>query len=104
MIEKRYIHCGALCLGIAGAAVVTVPGQWAAMLITFAAVRRIYPRRGKWDGSTCFQIYQNGIGFIVMQSLYTLYIVGLNMILALFSEDAVVYNRRSGLLFCSLQD
>lgn len=29
------------------------------------------------------------IGSIVTQSLYTLYIVGLNMILALFSEDAV---------------
>lgn len=80
---------GAPCLGIAGAAIATVLGQWAAMFITFAAVRRIYPRRGKWDGSTCFQIYQNGIGSIVTQSLYTLYIVGLNMILALFSEDAV---------------
>lgn len=80
---------GAPSLGIAGAAIATVLGQWAAMLITLTAVRRIYPQRGKWDRSTCFQIYQNGIGSIVTQSLYTLYIVGLNMILALFSEDAV---------------
>ena len=81
--------CGAPCLGIAGAAIATVLGQWAAMVITFIAVRRIYPQRGKWNRSTCFQIYQNGIGSITTQSLYTLYIVGLNMILALFSEDAV---------------
>lgn len=80
---------GAPCLGIAGAAIATVLGQWAAMLITWIAVRQIYPQNGKWDRSTCFQIYQNGIGSIVTQSLYTLYIVGLNMILALFSEDAV---------------
>ena len=80
---------GAPCLGIAGAAAATVLGQWIAMAITFIAVRRIYPRRGKWNRSTCIQIYQNGIGSIITQSLYTLYIVGLNMILALFSEDAV---------------
>ena len=72
---------GVPSLGIAGAAVATVLGQWAAMFITLAAVRRIYPQRGKWDTSTCFQIYQNGIGSIVTQSLYTLYIVGLNLIL-----------------------
>lgn len=80
---------GAPCLGIAGAAVATVLGQWAAMFITLIAVKRIYPRRGKWNRSICIQIYRNGIGSIVTQSLYTLYIVGLNMILALFSEDAV---------------
>lgn len=80
---------GVPSMRIAGAAVATVLGQWAAMFITLAAVRRIYPQRGKWDRNTCFQIYQNGIGSIVTQSLYTLYIVGLNMILALFSEDAV---------------
>lgn len=80
---------GAPCMGIAGAAVATVLGQWSAMIITFIAVRRIYPQPGKWNRKTCFQIYQNGIGSIVTQSLYTLYIVGLNMILALFSEDAV---------------
>lgn len=80
---------GAPRLGIAGAAIATVLGQWAAMAITFTAVRRIYPRHGKWSVQSCFQIYQNGIGSIVTQSLYTLYIVGLNMILALFSEDAV---------------
>lgn len=80
---------GVPSLGIAGAAIATVLGQWAAMVITFIAVRRIYPQHGKWNRNTCLQIYQNGIGSIVTQSLYTLYIVGLNMILALFSADAV---------------
>lgn len=80
---------GAPCMGIAGAALATILGQWAAMFITLTAVRRIYPKHGKWSGGTCLQIYQNGIGSIVTQSLYTLYIVGLNMILALFSEDAI---------------
>ncbi|MDO4920675.1 MAG: MATE family efflux transporter [Phascolarctobacterium sp.] len=80
---------GAPCLGITGAAIATVMGQWLAMIITFIAVRRIYPQYGQWNKSTCLQIYQDGSGSIVTQSLYTLYIVGLNMILALFSEDAV---------------
>ena len=35
------------------------------------------------------RIYQLGFPSIIMQSLYTLYIVGLNLILKLFSEDAV---------------
>ena len=64
---------GAPCMGIAGAAIATVLGQWLAMVITFIAVRRTYPRHGKWSGSTCLQIYRNGIGSIVTQSLYTLY-------------------------------
>ena len=37
----------------------------------------------------CRQIYANGAGSIVTQSLYTLYILGLNMILKIFTEDAV---------------
>lgn len=97
---------GAPRLGIAGAAIATVLGQWAAMAITFTAVRRIYPRHGKWSVQSCFQIYQNGIGSIVTQSLYTLYIVGLNMILALFSEDAVtvlgIYYKIQSFFFISL--
>lgn len=48
-------------LGIAGAAIATVLGQWAAMLITLTAVRRIYPQRGKWDRNICFQIYQHTV-------------------------------------------
>lgn len=76
-------------LGIAGAAIATVIGQWAAMFITLIAVIRKYSLRGRFQISVCKQIYQNGIGSIVTQSLFTLYIVGLNMILKGFTEDAV---------------
>ena len=76
-------------LGIRGAAVATVIGQWVAMAITLFAVTKKYSLRGKFKLETCKQIYVNGIGSIVTQSLYTIYIVGLNMILKIFTEDAV---------------
>ena len=76
-------------LGITGAAIATVIGQWAAMLITLFAVAKKYSLKGQFNLELCRQIYANGIGSIVTQSLYTLYIVGLNMILKIFTEDAV---------------
>lgn len=80
---------GAPELGVAGAAIATIMGQWAAMLITLKAVFRTYDVRGKFRSQDCFQIYQSGFPSIIMQSLYTLYIVGLNLILKQFTEDAV---------------
>ena len=76
-------------LGIEGAAIATVIGQWVAMAITLFAVTKKYSLRGQFKLETCKQIYVNGIGSIVTQSLYTIYIVGLNMILKIFTEDAV---------------
>ena len=76
-------------LGIMGAAIATLIGQWVAMFITLFAVTKKHSLRGKFKRNACEQIYANGIGSIVTQSLYTLYIVGLNMILKLFTEDAV---------------
>ncbi len=76
-------------MGIAGAAIATVIGQWAAMLITLFAVAKRYSLKGRFRGDLCRKIYANGVGSIVTQSLYTLYIVGLNMILKTFTEDAV---------------
>ncbi len=76
-------------LGIAGAAIATVIGQWAAMLFTLSGVIRSHSLRGHISRKTCTSIYQNGIGSIVTQSLYTFYIIGLNMILKGFTEDAV---------------
>ena len=75
--------------GIRGAAVATVIGQWVAMMITLFAVVKKYSLKGKFRLDACGQIYANGVGSIVTQSLYTLYIVGLNMILKIFTEDAV---------------
>ena len=76
-------------LGIMGAAIATVIGQWVAMVITLVAVMKKYSLRGQLKLDICRQIYANGIGSIVTQSLYTIYIVGLNMILKIFTEDAV---------------
>ena len=75
--------------GAAGAALATIAGQLAAMLITLAAVCRIYRFQGKIRLKDCIRIYRAGIPSIVMQSLYTLYIIGLNLILKQFTEDAV---------------
>ena len=80
---------GAPELGVAGAAIATIMGQWAAMLITIKAVFQTYDVRGKFRIKNCIQIYQSGFPSIIMQSLYTLYIVGLNLILKQFTEDAV---------------
>lgn len=80
---------GIPAFGITGAAVATVIGQWAAMFITLFTVIRKYSFRGHVKTEACRQIYANGVGSIVTQSLYTLYIVGLNMILKSFTEDAV---------------
>lgn len=76
-------------LGVAGAAIATIMGQWAAMLITLRAVFRTYDVRGTFRFRDCIQIYRSGFPSIIMQSLYTLYIVGLNLILKQFTEDAV---------------
>lgn len=76
-------------LGIRGAAIATVIGQWVAMAITLLAVMKKYSLRGSFKPELCKQIYANGTGSIVTQSLYTIYIVGLNMVLKIFTEDAV---------------
>ncbi len=76
-------------MGIRGAAVATVIGQWGAMIIVLAAVLSRYRLRGRLRFSCCIAIYQAGMPSIIMQSLYTLYMVGLNFILKQFTEDAV---------------
>lgn len=65
-----------------------ITGRWQMMITLFAVIRK-YSLRGQFKTDICKQIYANGVGSIVTQSLYTLYIVGLNMILKTFTEDAV---------------
>lgn len=76
-------------LGVTGAAIATVVGQWVAMGMTVVGVLRRYELTGRFRASACRDIYRAGIPSIVMQSLYTLYMVGLNLILKGFTEDAV---------------
>lgn len=75
-------------LGIAGAALSSVAGQAVAAGLTGAAGWRGMPR---WGGARrgAALIYRTGLPSIVMQALYTVYIVGLNLILARFCDEAV---------------
>ena len=74
-------------LGVAGAALATVAGQIAAAVITGVRGYRRPPRQRMAHYAR--QIYKLGYPSILMQALYTVYIVGLNMILADFSDAAV---------------
>lgn len=75
-------------MGIAGAAVATVAGQFVAALIVMkkgfhpTPAKEVYPQY-------IASIFRLGTPNILMQSAYTFYILGLNLILAGFSDQAV---------------
>ena len=75
-------------MGIAGAAVATVSGQIMAALIVMKKGFRKSPHRQVYPHHIA-KIFQLGIPNILMQSAYTFYILGLNLILATFSDPAV---------------
>ena len=75
-------------LGVAGAAYATVAGQFVAAAITFG--HGFYRPPGKGQMLPCVKaIYRLGYPSILMQALYTVYIMALNIILAGFSDEAV---------------
>ena len=75
-------------MGIAGAVVATVSGQIMAALIVMKKGFRKSPHRQVYPHHIA-KIFQLGIPNILMQSAYTFYILGLNLILATFSDQAV---------------
>lgn len=75
-------------MGIAGAAVATVAGQVVAALVVRKKGWRHAPPRRRFPALTA-EIFRLGIPNILMQSAYTFYILGLNLILAGFSDQAV---------------
>lgn len=75
-------------MGISGAAVATVAGQIVAALVVMKRGFRRSPAIRKYP-TYIARIFRLGIPNILMQSAYTLYIFGLNMILATFSDAAV---------------
>ncbi len=75
-------------LGIAGAAYATVFGQCISAVITFPGAFHMPPKLSQIRKYIC-NIYFYGYSSIFMQSLYTVYIAGLNIILAGFSDAAV---------------
>ncbi len=75
-------------MGIAGAAVATVIGQIVAALVVMKKGYYPSPKPKKYPHYLA-RIFRLGVPNILMQSAYTLYIFGLNMILATFSDAAV---------------
>lgn len=75
-------------LGIAGAAIATVAGQIVAALVVVKKAFRKPPAPGSYV-KDIKKIYQLGLPNILMQSAYTFYILGLNLILKGFSDQAV---------------
>lgn len=76
-------------LGVKGAGIATVLGQTITMIIVLIAVLKSYSIKGKFSIKDCISIYKKGLPSIALQSLYTVYIIGLNLILKGFTEDAV---------------
>ena len=75
-------------MGIGGAAVATVAGQIVAAMIVGRTGYRRSPDREVYPGHIA-RIFRLGTPNILMQSAYTFYILGLNLILATFSDQAV---------------
>lgn len=75
-------------MGIAGAAVATVAGQVIAALVVMKKGFYPAPKLAKYPHHIG-KIFRLGTPNILMQSAYTLYIFGLNTILATFSDAAV---------------
>ena len=75
-------------LGVAGAGYATVAGQFVSAIIV-GAKGICKPPRLRAEGHYIKAIYKLGYPNIIMQSLYTVYIVALNIILSRFSDAAV---------------
>ena len=75
-------------MGIAGAAVATVAGQIVAALVVMKKGFRRSPELKLYPHHIA-AIFRLGIPNILMQSAYTFYILGLNLILATFCDQAV---------------
>lgn len=75
-------------MGIAGAAAATVAGQMAAAVVVAGKGFRKSPPWEKYPHCVA-RIFRLGVPNILMQSAYTFYILGLNLILASFSDQAV---------------
>lgn len=75
-------------MGIAGAAIATVAGQIVAALVVMKKGFRKPPKARLFPHHTA-KIFRLGVPNILMQSAYTFYILGLNLILASFCDQAV---------------
>ncbi len=81
-------YCGFPELGVSGAATATVIGQIVAACIV-AGKGFVKPVKKHKSLRHVGRIYRMGTPNIIMQSAYTFYILGLNLILSTFSDQAV---------------
>ena len=85
---------GAPRLEVAGAAVATVAGQIVAAILALILNLRcnpdvhIHPRQVRWDGRVVREIYRVGFPSIVMQSIGSVMVFGMNKILFSFTKTA----------------
>lgn len=75
-------------MGIGGAAAATAAGQIVAALVVMKRGLRKSPAKEKYSHHVK-KIFRLGFPNMLMQSAYTIYILGLNLILASFSDQAV---------------
>lgn len=75
-------------MGITGAAIATIIGQFIAAAITFSGGFYL-PPRFRHILKYIKTIYKLGVPNIIMQALYTVYIAGLNFVLVKFCDEAV---------------
>ena len=75
-------------LGVKGAAIATVVGQFVAAFIVLKKGYRKSPKLNRYP-KIIKNVYKLGMPNILMQSAYTFYIFGLNLILSTFSDQAV---------------
>ena len=78
-----------LGFGVKGAAIATVLGQAVAAIIVALKAKKVFEWNGKVTIRAVKDIYYAAIPQIILQSLYTVYIMGLNIILVDFGEEAV---------------
>lgn len=94
-------------LGIRGSALATIVGQFVALVIVAFQVRKWQSFAGRVQFKTCVAIYRQGSASILLQSLYTVYIVGLNLILKRFGSTAInvlgIYYRLQAFFFIPLE-
>ncbi|MGI6433018.1 MAG: MATE family efflux transporter [Sphaerochaetaceae bacterium] len=82
-------------LGVAGAAIATVIGQWVAMIMAFGFLLsktkelNLIFKRFRPNKIIIFEIYEVGLPSIIMQSIGSVMTVGMNTILISFTATAV---------------
>ena len=84
-------YFGFPAMGVAGAAIATIAGQWLGMVIGFVMVLRnkivpIHPRAFRFHGHLIVDIYRIGLPAILMQSLATVAVSIMNKFLRSISD------------------